>query len=284
MADQLVLVTGATGQQGGAIARELLAKGYKVRAMTRKPDGDPAKALAAAGAEIVQGDLDDTASVEKALQGVWGAFAVQNTWEAGVEQEEVQGKAFANAAKKARVQHYVYSSVGSANRNTGVPHFENKARVEQTVRELGFPSFVILRPVFFMENLSNPYLFKPKEDNLLAVAMDPDSKLQMVAVADIGKYGALAFEKAAQLNGQAIDFAGDAKTMPEVAAAISKVTGRDIKHFRVNIEDVRSFSEDMALMFEWFDNVGYNADIASQEQKYGIKPTSFDDWAKSAAW
>jgi uncharacterized protein YbjT (DUF2867 family) len=279
-----ILVTGATGQQGGAIARELLAKNHSVRAMTRDPSKDAAKALGSLGAEVVAGDLDDPASVKKALEGCWGAFAVQNTWEAGVEKEEQQGKDFAKAAKEAGIQHLVYSSVGSANRNTGVPHFDNKARVEQTIAGLGFPSYVILRPVFFMENLSSPYLFKPKEDGLLAVALDPSTKLQMVAVADIGKYGLLAFEKADELNGKAIDFAGDSLTMPEAAGVIGEVAGRDIKHYRVPIEDVRSFSEDMALMFEWFDNVGYNADISGQQAKYGIRPTPFKEWAKTASW
>jgi uncharacterized protein YbjT (DUF2867 family) len=252
--------------------------------MTRDPSKDAAKALGSLGAEVVAGDLDDPASVKKALEGCWGAFAVQNTWEAGVEKEEQQGKDFAKAAKEAGIQHLVYSSVGSANRNTGVPHFDNKARVEQTIAGLGFPSYVILRPVFFMENLSSPYLFKPKEDGLLAVALDPSTKLQMVAVADIGKYGLLAFEKADELNGKAIDFAGDSLTMPEAAGVIGEVAGRDIKHYRVPIEDVRSFSEDMALMFEWFDNVGYNADISGQQAKYGIRPTPFKEWAKTASW
>ncbi len=284
MAENVILVTGATGQQGGAVARELLAAGHTVRAMTRDPGKDAAKALADAGAEVIKGDLDDPGSLEAALDGCWGTFAVQNTWEAGVEKEEEQGKRFAELSKKAGIQHYVYTSVGSADRNTGVPHFENKYRVEQTIRSLGFPSFVILRPVFFMENLSNPYLFKPKEDGLLAVAMQPSTKLQMVAVADIGKYGKLAFEKASELNGQAIDFAGDELTMPEAASVISDAAGREIKHYQVDIEDVRSFSEDMALMFEWFDNVGYNAEIGAQEQKYGIKPTAFNEWVRTQSW
>ena len=153
MADtKSVLVTGATGQQGGAVARELLASGYRVKAMTRNPQGEKAKVLTKLGAEVIQGDLNDTASLEKAVNDVWGVFAVQNTWEAGVEGEETQGKQIAKIAKKAGVQHYVYTSVGSAHRSTGIPHFDNKWRVEETVRRLGFPSYVIIRPVFFMEN------------------------------------------------------------------------------------------------------------------------------------
>ena len=158
MADtRIVLITGATGKQGGAVARHLAGKGFKIRAMTRKVDSNAAKTLAAAGAEVVKGDLNDAASLESALTGAWGAFAVQNTWEAGVEGEEEQGKRFAMIARKVGIQHFVYSSVGSAHRQTGIPHFENKWRIEETIRGLGFPSRVIIRPVFFMENLTSPW-------------------------------------------------------------------------------------------------------------------------------
>lgn len=279
-----ILVTGATGQQGGATARELLAAGHKVRAMTRNPSSRAARELATLGAEIVQGDLNDQASLGLALAGAWGVFAVQNTWEAGVEQEEVQGKRIAAAAREAGIQHFVYASVGSAHRATGVPHFDNKARVEETVRSLGFPSFVILRPAFFMENLTSPW-FKPGIDaGTLAVGMSPSVPLQMIAVADIGKYGRAAFERHAELNGEGIDIAGDSLTMPDVAAVISRAAGRAVSHFRVPIEDVRKYSEDFALMLEWFDRVGYNADIAANAARFGIKPTGFAEWAAGVDW
>src|SRR2546425_4494803 len=124
----VVLVTGATGQQGGAVARQLLSRGHKVRALTRKPQGEAAKALAASGAEVVPGDLDDVGSLEKALRGAWGVFSVQNTWEAGVEGEERQGKRRAELARKAGVGHFVDTSGGSAHRRSGLPHCDNKAR------------------------------------------------------------------------------------------------------------------------------------------------------------
>src|SRR5688572_14240761 len=146
MADRknLVLVSGATGQQGGAIANELLEAGWPIRIMTRKPDSDKARALAARGAHVVVADLDDEASLRGALDGAWGAVAIQNTWEAGVEKEEVQGKRFARVAREAGVQHLLYQSVASAQRNTGIPHFDNKWRIEETIRELNFPSHVII--------------------------------------------------------------------------------------------------------------------------------------------
>jgi len=278
----LILVTGATGNQGNAVARELLSRGHKVRAMTRKPDGEAAKALAALGAEVVQGDLDDAASLERALDGAWGVFAVQNTWEAGVEGEERQGKRLAEVAKKKGVQHFVYSSVGSAHRKTGIPHFDNKWRVEEAIRGIGLPSYTILRPAFFMENWVSPW-FKPAiDDGNVAIGIKPDTKLQMIAVQDIGQYGALAFEKHAELAGQAIDIAGDAKTGPEAAEILGQAAGKKLGFFSVPIEEVRKFSDDFALMLEWFDRVGYEADIEGNAKKYGIPPTSLQDWAKGA--
>jgi uncharacterized protein YbjT (DUF2867 family) len=273
---RLVLITGATGKQGGAVARHLTGKGFKIRAMTRKADSDAAKALAAAGAEVVKGDLDDVASLEGALTGAWGTFAVQNTWEAGVEGEEEQGKRFATVARKMGIQHFVYSSVGSAHRQTGIPHFENKWRVEETVRGLGFPSRVIIRPVFFMENLTSPWFLNGDK---LCAAMDPKTVLQMIAVDDIGKYGARAFTDAAALNGREIDLAGDAVTIPQAARILSRGLGRAIEFMQVPIAEVRKNSEDFALMLEWFDRVGYNADIEGLEREFGIKPTRLADWA-----
>lgn len=285
MADKgSVLVTGATGQQGGAVARELLAAGYPVRAMTRKPDSPAARAVAALGAQVVRGDLDDPPSLERALEDVWGVFAVQNTWEAGVEGEERQGKAMAHAARRAGVRHYVYTSVGSAHRSTGIPHFENKWRVEETVRDLGFPSHVVLRPVFFMENWSSAW-FKPGiDEGALRVALAPTTVLQTIAVADIGKYGRWAFDAHRALNGRAIDIAGDAQTMPETAALISAAAGRPVKFERIPIEAVRAGSEEFALMLEWFDAVGYDADIAARSAESGIKPTTFAQWAAGVSW
>lgn len=270
-----ILVTGATGKQGGAVLNHLLGGEFALRAMTRNPESDAARALAAKGVEVVQGDLDDNASLKAALQGVWGVFAVQNTWEAGVEREEEQGKRIARLAREAGVQHFVYTSVGSAERNTGIPHFDNKWRVEEDVRALGFPSYVILRPVFFMENLPSPWFLN---GDALGTAMKPDTKLQMVAVDDIGRVGARAFTDAAALNGREIEIAGDEVTMAESAATLSKGLGRDIQFVQYPIEAVRAQSEDMALMLEWFEAVGYNADIAALDREFGPM-TRFEHWA-----
>ncbi len=279
MSEKLVLITGATGKQGGATLRCLAKRGgFKLRALTRKPDGDAAKALAALGAEIVAGDLDDAASLDRALTGAWGVYSVQNTWEAGVEKEEEQGKRFAKLAREKNVQRFVYASVGSADKATGIPHFDNKFRVEETVKALGFPSYAIIRPVFFMENLLSPWSLAG--DNL-AMGLSPNTKLQMIAADDIGKFGSKAFIDADQLKNVAFDIAGDAVTMLEAAAALSPVVGKTLGYQEVPIDIVRKQSEDVALMNEWFDKVGYSVDIASQERTYGIRALTLAEWIRT---
>jgi len=270
-----ILVFGATGKQGGAVLRHLLASAFKLRALTRKPEGEAAQALAAQGVEVIQGDLDDSGSLKAALKDVWGVFAVQNTWEAGVEREEEQGMRIAKLAHEAGVQHFVYTSVGSAERETGVPHFDNKWRVENEVRALGFPSHVILRPVFFMENLPSPWFLNGDD---LVTAMKASTKLQMVAVDDIGRLGARAFTDAAKLNGREIEIAGDEATMAQAAAVLGKSLGRDIHFVECPIAAVRQQSEDMALMLEWFESTGYGADIAALDAEFGPM-TRLEEWA-----
>jgi uncharacterized protein YbjT (DUF2867 family) len=280
MNERTILITGATGKQGGSTARALQGKGFRLRAMTRKPESEAAAALKALGIDVVQGDLDDEASLQSALQGAWGVFGVQNTWEAGVEREEEQGKRLARAARDAGVDHYVYSSVGSAHRETGIPHFENKSRVEEAILALEFPSHVILRPVFFMENLASPWFLN---GDAIYSALQPETVLQMIAVKDIGQYGARAFTDAARLNGRAIDLAGDARTMLDAARVMGQAMGRTIEYVQIPIEEVRKNSEDFALMLEWFERVGYDADIAGLEREFGIPPTRLEAWAKSLA-
>lgn len=272
-----ILITGATGQQGGAVAAALAGGGFELLGMTRKPDSPAAQALKQKGVTLVQGDLDDAASLNKALAGAWGVFAVQNTWEAGVEKEEEQGKRIAKLAREAGVQHFVYSSVGSAHRATGIPHFENKWRVEETVRSLGFPSHVILRPVFFMENILGPWFLNGDK---IYGALKPTTVLQMIAVRDIGVYGARAFTDAARLNRREIDLAGDALTFPEAARQLGAGLGRPIEYVQIPMAEVRKNSEDFALMLEWFERTGYNADIPGLEKEFGVKPTTFAAWAK----
>ena len=165
-------------------------------------------------------------------------------------------------------------------KRTGVPHFDNKWRIEETVRGLRFPSHVILRPVFFMENLLAPFSL---QGSTLAWALGPGTKLQMIAVDDIGWFGARAFTDAAALNRREIDLAGDVRTMPEAAEILTEALGRPIAFAQTPIEQVRQYSKEMALMLEWFERVGYSADIAGLEREFGRALTKLPDWARRHA-
>src|SRR5713226_9379147 len=275
--DRTILITGVTGNQGGAVAQALQGTGFHLRGLTRTPDSQRAAAPAHQGIDIVKGDLDDEATLRRALTGVWGVFGVQNAGEAGVEREEAQGKRLATLAREAGVEHYVYTSVGSAHQRTGIPHFDNKWRIEETLRGLRFPSHVILRPVFFMENLLAPYSL---QGDTMSSALGPGTKLQMIAVDDIGWFGARAFTDAASLNRREIDIASDVRTMPEAAEILTEALGRPIAFVQTPIEQVQQYSMDMALMLQWFERVGYSADIAGLEREFGRTLTKLPGWAR----
>jgi uncharacterized protein YbjT (DUF2867 family) len=277
---KLILVTGATGQQGGAVARALLNNGQKIRIMTRHPD--KATGLAKAGAEVVRGDLTNQADLQAAVRGIYGVFAMSTPFEAGMDAEVRQGVLLADAAKQAGVIHYVYTSVGSANRHTGIPHFESKWKVEQHIAKIGLPA-TILRPVFFMENFMS--YSKPSPEGVLTMPMRPDRKLAMVALRDIGQFGAAAFSRPKDFLGEAIDLAGDELTIPEVAALFTKATGRSIRFQEFPLDQVEAaMGHDLATMFRWFNDVGYAIDVPGLTQQFGIPLTSFTEWVKTVEW
>jgi len=277
---KLILVTGATGQQGGAVATALLTKGQKIRVMSRTPE--KASALAQAGAEVVKGNLTNPSDLQAALRGVHGVFAMSTPFEAGMDQEVRQGIMMADAAKQAGIAHYVYTSVGSAHRNTGIPHFETKWKVEQHIRQIGLPA-TVLRPVWFMENFTT--FSKPSAEGILMMPMQADKKLAMVALRDIGEFGAAAFMRPNDFLGQAIDLAGDELTMPDVAAHLSKVTGRSIQFQGLPLEQAEAaMGHDLATMFRWFNEVGYQINVAALKQTFGIPLTTFAEWIKTVDW
>lgn len=275
-----ILVTGATGQQGGAVARALLAKGQQVRVMTRHPE--KAASLAKAGAEVVQGDLTNRAILQMALRGVHGVFAMSTWVEEGMEAEVRQGTMLADAAKQAGITHYVYTSVGSAHRNTGIPHFDSKWKVEQHIRQIGLPA-TILRPVWFMENFTT--FAKPSAEGVLTLPMKPARKLAMVALKDIGEFGAAAFLRPNDFLGQAIDLAGDDLTMPEAAAQLTHAIGRPIRFQEFPMEQAEAaMGHDLTTMFRWFNEVGYAIDIPTLKQKFQMPLTTFAEWIKTVDW
>jgi len=254
-----VLVAGATGRQGGAVARALLERGYQVRGLTRDPDSERARVLAESGMEMVRGDFEDPASLDAALVGAYGAFSVQNFWDYDYESEVRQGKHFADAARRAGVAHFVYSSVAAAERNTGIPHFDSKFEIEQHIRAIGLP-FTILRPVSFMEN------WEYQRDEILAGVLrapqTPDSRHQQIAVRDIGYFAAEAFDHPDQWLGRALDIAGDQFTKQEIAGIFSRVIGRDVKYQQVPwaVFEAEQGPE-MTIMERWFQETGYDADV-----------------------
>jgi len=263
------------------VARKLLERGFAVRVLTRDTQKPAAKELAGLGAEVVEGDLDDRASIERALEGVRGVFSVQQFAETGVEGEVRQGKALADAAKETGVEHFVYSSVGSAHKETGIPHFDSKWEVEEHARGIGLPC-TVLRPVFFMQNWE--WMREPILGGALPQPLDPEKPLQNVAVEDIGAFAALAFENPDQWIGREVDLAGDEMTMTDIAGAFSRVTGREVSYVQTPWDQFEEqMGEEFAVMYRWFDDVGYEADIGALRSEHpGL--TSLEDYLRGHGW
>ena len=280
-AQRLILVCGATGNQGGAVARSLLDRGFQVRALTRDSQKSEAQALADQGAEVVQGDMEDRNDMERLLEGVYGIFSVQNFWETGYEREVQQGKTVADAIKEAGVQHCVYSSVGSAHRQTGIPHFDSKWEVEEHLRELDLP-YSILRPVFFMQNWE--MMREPILDGTLPQPLDPDKPFQHVAVEDIGAFATIAFEHPDEWIGREVDIAGDEQTMPEIAETFGRVIGSEVDYYQVPWDQFEEqMGEELAVMYRWFNDVGYEADTDALRREHPDL-TTFERYLRSHGW
>lgn len=269
MKTKTVLVTGATGGQGGAVASRLLGNGWAVRALVRDPDKQRAKDLEALGAELVTGDLDDPESLRAAAQGVHSVFSVQpaDMAEPRPEVEVRQGKNVADAAKAAGVAHLVYSSVGSAERRSGVAHFETKAQIEAHIDAIGVPA-TVLRPVFFMENWPHLLPERVNGERVGSLALDADTSLQMIALSDIGRIAADTFDKPAEFIGKKIEIAGDELTVRQITEVFTKVDGIPTRFQRQPIEELRAEAEELANMFDWLNEKGYEADIAALRERY----------------
>lgn len=267
MNNPLVLVTGATGKQGGAVAKHLLRRNFQVRALVRNPASSAAKLLADQNVEIVQGDFDDRESLERSIAGAYGVFSVQTFTEDDFDLEVRQGNAIASVAKTAGVEHFVYSSVGSADRKTGVPHFDSKAKVEAYIKEIEL-HYTILRPVFLMENWEE-FGRDSILSGTLAQPLKPETKLQQISVNDVGAFAAMAFEKPSEWIGRAVDIAGDEATMTETAAIFSRIIGRHVNYVQLPWEQFQQFAgEELTTMYRWFDSVGYSADISARRREY----------------
>ena len=278
-----VLVAGATGNQGGAVARALLRRGHRVRAVVRDPNSASARALVELGADLAQATYNDRASLTEAARGVDSAFMVTAP-AAGVENEVEQGYAQADALADASVSHVVFSSVGSAHRQTGIPHFDSKFRTEQRLNSRGIPH-TVSGPTYFMENLLFPDTVSGIAAGTPGTAMPGDRKLQMQAVSDIGEFSASLLERRDDVIGRRIDIAADELSGHKIAAVLSGVTGVPVSYQALSPDMFRPAMEDMALMFEWFDRVSYEANIESLRIEFSDVPwLRFEAWAKTQKW
>ena len=283
--DRKVLVTGATGRQGGAVVRHMLPKGWKLRALTRDPGSHAARALTQKGVEVVQGDLEDAASIARAAAGVYGIYSVQDFWAVGAKREVQQGKNVADAAKKADVKHFAYSSVGGAERNTGIPHWESKWEVEKHIRTLGLPATVI-RPAAFMEMY---YVDQVEIGILKGKFADPiraDKPYQTIATDDIGAFVALAFERPAEFIGKELEIAGSELTNSEAAQVFSCVLGKPVKFQKLPLPLVRLIlGKEFYLMFRWFNEAGFKADIPGLRRAYPeVHLHTLEEWLRKEGW
>jgi uncharacterized protein YbjT (DUF2867 family) len=271
-----ILVTGATGQQGGSLAKLLLQKKHKVYALTRNAQSSAAQDLGNRGANIVKGDLDDSDSLKRAVKDVESVFLMGTPFEDGTEGEIRRGKLMADIAKENNIEHLVYSSVANADKNTGIPHFESKYKVEQHIKNLGIP-YTIIGPTFFMENLLGPGL----EQGQLALPLSQSTTLQQSALENIAEFSALVLERRKPFLGKRIDIASDEVTGEQAAEILSNVLGNKIRYVPIPLEQVYQANEDMARMYEWYGKVGTGIDISALRQENPeVNWLTFRDWAK----
>ncbi len=253
------LVIGGTGQQGGAAARALMKRGWTVRALVRDVNNPAARQLRDAGASLVAGDLDDLESVRAAMRSAHGVFLALTMMTGprvtleGVAAEQRRGEAVAELAREAGVAHLVYSSINGADRHTGIPHVQSKARIEEHIRALGLPA-TILRPVSFMDNFAS--FNRPVLDGgelVISLALRAQTRLPLVATRDIGEFAAIAFDQPERFIGRHVEIAGDCLTGPQMAEVFGRTCGVPARFRQMPIEQLRAFDEEVARMFEWMD-------------------------------
>jgi uncharacterized protein YbjT (DUF2867 family) len=274
-ASRLILVTGATGHQGGAVLRHLRKKGFSVRALTRDPDKPEARSLVGSGTEVVRGDLNDPATLTRALDSVYGVFSMQAVNFADLESEVRQGTNLATAASRSSVSHFIYSSAVGADKNTGLPHFDSKFRIEEHIRSSGIP-YTILRPGFFMENWLG--MKDQLEKGVIAYPMRPETQMPMIAVDDIGAITTIAFEHPGHWKGRAFEMAGDERTLQDIAEVFSRVMGHRVEYRQVPWDEYeRQAGRELTLMYRWLESAGLHIDITAVRQEYPNVMT-FERW------
>jgi uncharacterized protein YbjT (DUF2867 family) len=241
----------------------------------RDPNSNKARQLMRHGEEVFQGSLDDPDSLMRAMDGVYGVFSVQ-PYTAG---EIQQGVAVIEAANRQEVSHFVYSSVGSVDEDTGIPHFETKVKVEEHLRSSDL-QYTILRPVFFMENWQRKF-GESIRNGQVQQPLSPTTNLQMVAVDDIGAFAALAFEHPGKWKNRTFSLAGDEISMQQIADAFNRVTARDVKYVQVSWDQFeKNMGQELTVMYRWFEEKGFHFNIEEVQREYPATHT-FDRWLKA---
>lgn len=276
-----MLVAGATGHQGGAVARALLDRGFAVRGLTRDPDQPAARSLEDRGAEMVRGDLYEPETLEPPVRDVDGVFCVSDFWTEGYAGQVRQGTNLARVAAEAGVEHFVLSGVAGSDRDTGLPHFESCAAIEENVRRFGLP-WTFLRPVFFMQNFESF-----RGDILagtLALPITENTVHQVLDLRDIGTVAAEVFADPERHVGRAWELAGDEGTLVEMARTFGEVLGREVEPVPVPIGKAReAFGEESAAMCEWFVDEGFDVDIEAVGEEFGPL-TTLQEYLERENW
>ncbi|MGP3947062.1 NmrA/HSCARG family protein [Streptomyces sp. 6N106] len=290
-----MLVTGATGKQGGAVLRTLIASGIPVRALVRDPDSERAAALGDLGAILVRGDLEDVSTLTAALDGARAVFSVQTPDMTDLmgDSEVRQGRNLVEAARTAGIEHFVHTSVSGAGtidvenfdeQRWGVHmghYWRSKAAVEDIVRAAGFPRWTILRPATFMENFVRPsFYFADMTSDRLLVGVDLDAQLPFVAVSDIGTAAAAAFAEPQRFHGAELELAGDVLSFRDIAQVLSQVLAANIE-VPVSPEHARA----EGLMTELFQAQQYMSTHPAPARPefaadLGIPMTTFHEWTQ----
>jgi uncharacterized protein YbjT (DUF2867 family) len=272
-----VVVAGATGRLG-LVVDTLLARGHAVRALTRTPDGPSATRLREIGAEVVYGDYEDAASIAVGARGADALFATGSAHRSGPDGELDHGLNIAEAAAAAEVPFLVYSSGDGASEDSPLPLFRAKQQVEENIRSLGIPH-VILAPVYFMENLFNPWNLPALRAGTLPSPMPVGTTLQQVALADLASFAALTIERPEEFSGRRVPLASDELSGEQSAAAIERVTGRPRRAEPLAPDGL---PPGLQALFAWLQTAGHHVDIASLRTLYPeVGWRRYDEWVRS---
>ncbi|MEX2948354.1 NmrA/HSCARG family protein [Staphylococcus warneri] len=290
-----ILVVGATGLQGGAVAHEALDQGFKVRILVRNENSEKAQSLIQKGAIPVVGDFNDSKSLDKAMQNIYGVFSVPIS---GIDtevtdSERKQASAVIEAALKNNVEHFVHTSVAATSRYTEFPnwgtgywyekYWMDKWDIEEKVRNVGFKHWTILKPAMVMNNFYSKveFMYPEFKDGLIKTSTYSDTKIDYIAVEDLAKFVVAAFNQPEKFDGHIIELASESLTYPEVAEIFTRITGKDVKSAVISSEDALAEGKNIYLVrsHEWDNEVGYQVDKEKLKQ-YGIQLTSFEEFVK----